>query len=1844
MSLKFNIKPYFDDFTDATTVDGLSPKEKYNKILFRPSHAVQARELTQIQSILQNQVTSMGNHLFKEGAMIIPGHVSASTKVDYIKLQSFSGADLKDLIGKTIEASNSAAGTTTGLKAIVVAVYDADGTDPDTIYVQYQNSGVGDEKLIVADEYMKTSAIAGGFVLQAAVSSTTPIGFGSVAFLESGIYYIKGHFVVVQKGQLVLEKYGQTPTYDVGLKITESIVTSAEDDTLNDNANGTLNYAAPGAHRHQIKTELITQAIGVDTVGTDDDFLRLIQIDNGIIIKEVRATEYSIVEETLARRTFDESGNYTVRPFDVDIKNHASNATKLTAGLDPSKAYVQGYEIETLSTINVELDKARDAGLFESAALPIQIGNYIDVDTLEGLPDITTFGQMNLYESRHTAGTFASAITGWARCRSIEKVIGTSGTTAAIYRLYLFDITMNTGSYFRKVRGFKQAGTPEFVANLWDTTGNIANDTDAILQQPNRNLMVYKLPFNRVKTCDSQPDGVTADFNYLYDTVKIIGTGTVAGNDTQFTTVGPTETFNVFDDNWILTIASGANSGDIINISSSNVAYAAGLQTVTITTAGLADGTPLTLCASTKRSIQHKTKSLTTGGIDNEELMAFSAPTSSMQLGKADGYKLLNVYMSNDFTTPASALDNDVSEYYELDNGQRDNYYDISRVKLRPGSAFVPSGRLLIKYNYFTHGGGDFFSVDSYDGVIPYEEIPEYISANTGEAIELRSAIDFRPRMDNSGGNFSGTGSVTSVCPDPSSTFSTDVQYYLSRLDKIVLDAKGEFSVIKGVSSLDPELPDSPKEAMALYNVLVPAYTLTPDEVEATLVDNKRYTMRDIGKLEKRIDNIEYYTSLSLLESEATNRDIIDSAGLARPKAGFVVDSFNTHTVGNVYSPDYRIGIDRQNHRLRPLFSEKNVRLKYNATESAYVTKTGDVVTLPFTEEALFNQNKASATINVNPYQVFEWTGSVELSPSQDEWKDIVTRPKVTVNQDGVYDAMMSIVNATDAMGTTWNSWQTNWTGVQSSSWESGRGGNWATTTTRTITTQQQARTGIETINTPSTLKTNLGDRVVEINFVPFVRARYVSFKANSLKPNTTVYAFFDGINISEWAREDSVFVDFTGTDTEIAAQMTTNYGTSVAGNGDIIHPQGKTALVTNDAGEVNGSFWIPNTEATRFKTGTRVFKLTDSVTNDTSFESTTASTQYIAKGLIETKENVTISTRVPMLNQRQVFGNRTVVNTTESASTRWWDPLAQSFLLDTLKQPYGAYITSIDLYFHTKSSTLPVTLQIREMNQGMPTPTIVPFSNVTLNPSAVSVVDLTITNPSPNETTTFTFKSPVYLQSGKEYCFVVMSNSTDYECWYAGIGENDYVSGKRISKQPYAGVLFTSQNASTWSADQNKDLKFKINRAKFDYSNTSNVVLENENIPAIRLIKNALRTTSGSKVVRVFQKNHGFIEEGMSSIKSYVTLSGISGTVNGIPAVELNVKHLVFNVEQDSYEITVATTPATGTGIDGGTDIYATENMMYNTFYTSIQSMNFPVTNYTWGVKMATGVSLGNSILQPYMPDTFYDPIIINRNFHVDRPKAIASVDNSSSKTFKLKGTLTSTSDYVSPIIDLERCSVIGVQNRIDNVTGQRDIFTGDGTTTVYTLSTDPYTAAAVNIYVDGIIETGYVLSPLDPTKPTEDPLRKLTFTSAPAADKKIDIRYQTGQLSGYNIVEDYVPETVNVGASGLARYLTKNISLKDVSDEIKVFLDVNRPSGTFVDVYYKTHDDDEVIDSLDWIIATSSESIPYSDNTEEFREVEYTISPGDFSVFALKIVFRSINSSRVPQCKDLRAIAVKK
>ena len=218
----------------------------------------------------------------------------------------------------------------------------------------------------------------------------------------------------------------------------------------------------------------------------------------------------------------------------------------------------------------------------------------------------------------------------------------------------------------------------------------------------------------------------------------------------------------------------------------------------------------------------------------------------------------------------------------------------------------------------------------------------------------------------------------------------------------------------------------------------VPAFTQSSKDVRITPVDNRRYTMRDIGKLEKRIERLEYYTLLSVLEQQALNMQIIDSSGVNRFKSGFIVDNFETHKIGSLRSLDYKCSIDTQQSVMRPQSKEDSFSLvevnqrNDQRSISGYV-KNGDRVTLPFTETKLLGNESATKTINPNPFVVLQYVGDAFIGPNVDSWYDTSVAPLVNDNNTNLYSIFLAKNELRDAFSSIYNSYKVNWLGASRS-------------------------------------------------------------------------------------------------------------------------------------------------------------------------------------------------------------------------------------------------------------------------------------------------------------------------------------------------------------------------------------------------------------------------------------------------------------------------------------------------------------------------------------------------------------------------------------------------------------------------------------------------------------------------------------------------------------------------------------------------------------------------------------------------------------------------------------------
>ena len=400
-----NINPYYDDF---------NKEDNFYKVLFKPGFPVQARELTTLQSQLQNQIESFGSHIFKEGSMVVTGSINYNNQYHSIKInQDHLGIPVSlyadQLKGKRLKGEES---------GIVVSIddYKLPGDTPDitnfTLFVQYVESGDDNtidvlkdgENLIIQESiiYGNTPINEGESV--ASLIDTGATAIGCAVGISEGVFFIRGTFVDVTTDTLILDPYSNTPSYRVGLNIQEDIITAKEDPQLYDNARGFSNFAAPGADRFKISTTLIKKSL---TDKNDTSFVELIRLDGGELKKLQNKSQYSIIKDYFAQRTFDESGSYSVDPFEVQIANSLNDgianegvwrsnevteegakptddlmAVKVSAG----KAYVKGYDSEKIGTTILDALKPRDKQTVDSSLVSYELGTKLQVNNVFGVP------------------------------------------------------------------------------------------------------------------------------------------------------------------------------------------------------------------------------------------------------------------------------------------------------------------------------------------------------------------------------------------------------------------------------------------------------------------------------------------------------------------------------------------------------------------------------------------------------------------------------------------------------------------------------------------------------------------------------------------------------------------------------------------------------------------------------------------------------------------------------------------------------------------------------------------------------------------------------------------------------------------------------------------------------------------------------------------------------------------------------------------------------------------------------------------------------------------------------------------------------------------------------------------------------------------------------------------------------------------------------------------------------------------------------------------------------------------------------------------------------------------
>ena len=1901
-NLNLNVSPYFDDF---------DPEKDYLRVLFRPGFPVQARELTTLQSFMQNQVQRFGNHVFKNGSRVTEGSLNVLNGVYYMFLTgsgnaSFpisnarvatSLADLNTLEGKIITNSDG----TVRARVIKQPTGSTGTSNVGALYFQYitakEFSSTGDFiYATIADNPGLASELVNTF------NSVSPACLGEIV---EGVYYVNGFFTRIPAQTVIISTTTQTPSAKLGFRAEQSVTTQNDDATLYDNARGTTNEGAPGSHR--LKQTLTFTSLPLDAT-EDETFFRVLTIENGVTTDQTKGNpEYNSLGDELARRTFDESGSYSVKPFSITITDADSDKYKVKIG--PAKAYVKGFEVDKRNPTILTYDKNTDFKKVNNITVPFNnISNFLVLSSTGTLPG-QTGSDPYTYANRLLLKDSDGDTIGVARA------YGFYNNSLYIYDTKMFQvITTSSAISVSDGNDLKAGKAVGYVYNA-DGQAGASGNVNTVINWSARLPRAQEVS----STVASISSGITITKSQVYeldDVVTITGAGgfsatvqessLINSNSSLITTLTNEVktlrgTSTVFDNDFTIVEDTGLSSGDMngywnesrvddqeeiekvlrfkylkikntqtgvartgvnfgwsaqdkqislaypdihkvygINESSNSTFTAGQFNRIEVNTTGLVPvGSILKGISSGTEAIVALQNSTVTGAGD----IASTSGYHSFLTGTGSNTTLEIIYRKGTafnsgevldvqspagvssytspitFTSSTAGTGKNLSALYNLDNGQRNEIYDVGRLVRVDNKKAPPTGDIIVFYSYFTASpvNNFFYSADSYRALNYYDDDvrlftePQPIETNIlNDGRDLRNSIDFRLRVEDvitditsSPFIFSSRNYFNQPRIKPDTAFTTDMEEYQGNITLLSLDTKGSYISKKGQpAAFNPKRPEVTPDQLPIAYLYIPGGLRYPEtEIDVEIIDNKRYTMRDIGRIEDRVNRLEESVALSLLESQALHDNINE-----RAKSGFVVDDFslsenNPNSSADPEHAEYNASIDVIDNTLIPGQTDgvpitMEVASRENINDY-YFTEHG-IIVKDFTEEELVSMTQATGCHRINPFATWIYVGDLILTPSEHHWRDRINSYFTEFNGrvrpfSGDSDTFSQFLRVTTASPGGSSTSRIQWIGSPRLTTSVRRTNGTRTRTTTTTTTLSQARQRITTrsFGSPRVIagtkptETHTGSEVIQ-NLQDFWMrnpAGGISYEAANLKPNT----------------EHELFM-----------------GETLINN----------SLTTDVNGMVKGTFNIPYQT---FKAGEETVTIRDKILGG---NASSANAVFKSVGHRDFFDIVaqTDNKNITRQNLGVAIRSQTSTSRTVDVGGRDGDPIAQLFKLPAKGNPTtaeilagtasgtisNAVITSLDIwlcYIDPRPQMNTLIAEIRETVNGYPGgPNQVIGSTgwVTLDKS------MEVKIPSSTNGTNFKFRAPVQLKGDKEYAIVLKSPSDATEVFVAEIGQQ-LLDGSGIhDEQPnvggYFGSFFVSQNQTTWSAEQNIDMTFRINRANFDTNGTglpptSTITFKNE-ISDLKTYKAdigafnrglAIETFENSNYVRVNHPNHG-----MNFNNAQVRLMGFDkfGTpnnYNGIPDSELNSVHDVLFATINSYFVKT-TTKATSSGTPPVPifETFATQPVVYDSL---VQRVPFFKTEEDDEVKVFFTASKTNSLKLVVDSNKIKNDDIanvtpgveteidINEYFELEDPHIVRNRLNSTAADLTTKITLDSFSEYSSPIF-----------NNDDAL----------------------YPIVFRNL-------TGTLLNDSD--------IEGLTTTVITSGSTDNTLQEFASYLSAVQSETEF------------SAYCTKQIDLEIPADGFTIKFDADMEPGSKLEFSYKARakGDQTPFEDISWEDFKASEFITEANNgpfTSDIDLKEYTVNanvPFEFSSFKIRIRMITNNEAQIPRIKDLRIIA---
>ena len=1242
MTLNFNTQPYFDDFDD---------NKNFHRILFKPSFAVQARELTQIQTILQDQIGKLGKFVLSDGSKVSGGRYFIDTNTLSLKL---SNADIDNLITNIGYFSGSyVVGQTS---KCVGFISDVDITN---YYLTVKPLINGDKnfssgeslKIFTTKElalsYVVNSDISSDFIATLATDAsislsgvygtvnsnyftinTTSLEEGDLIKIESaqnpydtyvvteittngvavvnkpldenysnvtvtvtklasryvmqvsfdtGVYFSNSTFVKALPQTVIPNVKTQYPSCVIGYEVTETVVDFVDDTSLLDPAQGSSNYTAPGADRYKIYLDLVSKPYVNGNIEdlTSNKFIELLRIKNGNIVSDTTGSQLGAIEDVLARQMYDHAGNFIVKDFNISFHDSSfnDNVGSLQAELSTGKAYIFGYEYAKKSPSFFNVDKGRDTNTLTNQEMITYYGNHISVTNISG--DFLNGQSAPRVELHSVASNSANNTTlvATAYVRNIRQVSSTE------YYLNLYNVSSSDISNVKSViKASNNYSTISFSANTVLTNGTLpVIDSDY-------NSLLYQLPYNNVSSLSNVNFSIDLfDTKTVTSNTTTIGTGSLSKSFPSGTGVVPSD---IKKSDFVI-VANSTNGaytkGDYINLD--NVTITVTQQGSTQYLATLVFNNGYTGSIGVKYALNVSNASIKPKTVQSNQVYSVKSGILPTTIPYSDICNFKGVFYTevsdninsnpvyigewNSATTYSkddvvligselyiSNINNnlnkkpekgvtgwtklqDVTNNYILNNGQTEYMYDYGYIQAKN---YAYQKQVFVLFDYYTHGVGDYINFSSYP--TQYSNIPTNIINN--KIYDMKNYVDFRPRR---------TNNLTALQYDdykiPSTIFSHmsyDMQYYLGRIDKLVLNDSKQFQWLRGIPSYTNYIPPADlKNAMTIATIKINPFTSSESDISITYKRHRRYTMEDIGNLDQRLTNVEYYTSLNMVEKDILSRNIYDNTTGQRMTNGFVVDPFIGYSTMSLPGPENfnkdtqqynNCSLDLSNQILRPSFKTKKldpVLVNLNG-----LIETKKIISFDYTEEELTNQLVSSSTINCNPFDVVSYSGTLTLSPQSDNWVDEQKKPIINI-----IDSDTAALNAANSIpGQVYNDWNTFYSTHEYTID--------ASYNKQQVTVQNDTNQVVYDVSA-ALVKTSDITKELSSSILPYARSLPIKFKASQLAPLTKMYVYVNSRLVNAYILPDE---NPFGT---IQSATIRNSGTGYASNTVVSIPSSNT-------------------------------------------------------------------------------------------------------------------------------------------------------------------------------------------------------------------------------------------------------------------------------------------------------------------------------------------------------------------------------------------------------------------------------------------------------------------------------------------------------------------------------------------------------------------------------------------------------------------------------------------------------------------------------------------------------------